>query len=1716
MKHNAKRALSTLLALLMILSMLAGVVLPASAEDIIESTPYDQIATDPIEGSDALAPKNAVFVNPAFGSGEYVGTFTFTYGDGTTWGNGKTYQLTFGENAFKNLYEGVYKIRDTWNAADTTVAEYTGPDTVVIAPGTYGGNQWQKTEDVKYDLPSDWDNGAYFDLFTVNFIGPQAGVSPVTDEIDHTDPKPQNGRSADTSKEAVSTSTMWEPFNVQYIVDGVTMRGQANYYGRNSDEMPYHSLVLKNIYHHVDVFYEDGVFRGSGLKAARNMELLNYFIEYDQLIHDTKQTPTNQKFIATRFVMDNFYQDDTAIEYVNDQYAQGYQILCYPTATVNEHPGFLGKDVTGSYWSVTNTTVNNHATSHWLRFSLNDGSYATAAENSINITFRDNLFLNCGDWVRSLYDNKGTDSTADDVVSGKDAAATADNSSYTDTISFQNDWTMENKGALNFTFADNTMEYTLAAMNDAYDGQGGTKAKTTGGAFFALHYNNQKDINDQFVNWKMYDNTLIYPSESSLTSRIYLMAASQGSQKDGTLVKNDVWDYSHLMLNEKGEVCTFWGSYHTVNDLYAGDDFAGGVKELFTVVDGAEMAIAENDIVLRKANAANGLPVAGFEGTLMIVPETDAADYEIKDLFKFRGEKVEVVKLLNAMGQEVTGKVRPKDLDGCKVVAQYKGKTTVCTVTLTISIAPESEYAFIDPAGDKTSYEFNGKTYTLNSENYFTTFDRNYNENGAEVDSTYKKIKAAGKNVIVFLPGEHKITGTTTKGVPCDNFQFQYDAAILGPQFGVSPVADDFTLNPARDGLKKTAENSYTVDTTKEAYITGGCLNVYFTEAAIYMDGLSFANTEMNLQAANYSWGYAKNGSLTSITMNNAFVNGLDAAAFIGAWGNSRADMIAKQAVYMSDVYATGLNAEKATSLINVGAGNAHVDHVYVENMKTSCVIRTAASNGARMLIHPQVATLKVTDSKFTNINETYNFIYPNFGHNDPADKGTSWAGTVYAGDPDYFPGGYEQVYDNNIFENIASTKTWIVRATTPGTGDVYQRLQFTNNTVLYDAVPEVEGQDFYNPSAYGVAEQIVSGNVFINCVRGINVASMQDKSKTNIDENYFAVIENGVEKVSPITPDGEAEKSDWYYVDRAMTVKNTDLALVDKSYKAFEDNGFDGINNYVIDAMGTSGDVFKAVEGATVAGVYSDAACTQATQPATGTVYVLVKKGDVALANKVELTYCDHVGKGTTEEITKEPGCNTTGTKATKCAACGAVLSTEEIPATEQHVAKDELVVMTKPTCFQPGEGYSVCKFCNVSLEFGLPIPATGEHVYAEEWSKDATGHYHKCTTEGCTAKDNVIAHTESEIIVDTPATCYTEGVGHTECTECGFVINNAAVVPATNEHVWDTTLTQGETTHYYACTTDGCTAKNAEAEHAAGELIVDTAATCVATGIGHKDCVCGKTVESNIIIEKDADNHVGGTTVKDAKDATCGVKGYTGDTYCLSCNVKLSDGAETPATGKHSYDKGVVTKEPTTKAEGVKTFTCTVCGATKTEKIAKLAPKVSFNDVKKSDFYYDAVQWAVELGVTTGTGPKTFGPAEGCTRAQAVTFLWRAAGQPTAKNAKNPFTDVKKSDYYYKAVLWAAESGVTSGTSATKFSPNDTCTRGQIVTFLWRAQSGKKVSVKNPFTDVKKSDFYYNAVLWAVKNGVTTGTSSTTFGPAEKCTRGQIVTFLYRAVAK
>ncbi len=191
-----------------------------------------------------------------------------------------------------------------------------------------------------------------------------------------------------------------------------------------------------------------------------------------------------------------------------------------------------------------------------------------------------------------------------------------------------------------------------------------------------------------------------------------------------------------------------------------------------------------------------------------------------------------------------------------------------------------------------------------------------------------------------------------------------------------------------------------------------------------------------------------------------------------------------------------------------------------------------------------------------------------------------------------------------------------------------------------------------------------------------------------------------------------------------------------------------------------------------------------------------------------------------------------------------------------------------------------------------------------------------------------------------------------------------------------------------------------------------------------------------------------------------------------------------------------------------------CDCCGArfdvieVEPDDAAKL-----FVDVQNpKSFFTTPVYWAVALGVTNGVDATHFGPGNNCTRGQVVTFLWRAAGQPKPTSTETPFTDIKAGAYYYDAVLWAVEKGITNGTGATTFGPNASCTRGQIVTFLYRYAGSPEVTGSAGFSDVSASAFYAKPVTWAVQNGITNGTSATTFAPGAKCTRGQVVTFLYR----
>ena len=336
-----------------------------------------------------------------------------------------------------------------------------------------------------------------------------------------------------------------------------------------------------------------------------------------------------------------------------------------------------------------------------------------------------------------------------------------------------------------------------------------------------------------------------------------------------------------------------------------------------------------------------------------------------------------------------------------------------------------------------------------------------------------------------------------------------------------------------------------------------------------------------------------------------------------------------------------------------------------------------------------------------------------------------------------------------------------------------------------------------------------------------------------------------------------------------------------------------------------------------------------------------------------------------------------------------------------------------------------------------------------------------------------------------------------------------------ASHTHTYGTEWKSDAYKHWHECS---CGAKSEEAAHTAGEWIIDTPATATTSGTKHKECtVCGYTMTTETIPATGSGGG-GGYTYYTIK-ATVGVNG----SISPSGNVSVREGLDQTFT--ITPDKGYAVSN--VKIDGksigaVKSYTFENVSRTHTIEVifmkANGNPQTGvFVDVATGSYYEDAVDWAVENGITKGTDDTHFSPDGICTRAQAVTFLWRAAGQPDPVSSENPFSDVREGAYYYNAVLWAVEKGITNGTSGTTFSPDDTCTRAQIVTFLWRYEGEPApTSIDNPFTDVKTSAYFGNAVLWAVENGITNGTSNTTFSPDDTCTRAQVVTFLYRNVLK
>ncbi len=340
-------------------------------------------------------------------------------------------------------------------------------------------------------------------------------------------------------------------------------------------------------------------------------------------------------------------------------------------------------------------------------------------------------------------------------------------------------------------------------------------------------------------------------------------------------------------------------------------------------------------------------------------------------------------------------------------------------------------------------------------------------------------------------------------------------------------------------------------------------------------------------------------------------------------------------------------------------------------------------------------------------------------------------------------------------------------------------------------------------------------------------------------------------------------------------------------------------------------------------------------------------------------------------------------------------------------------------------------------------------------------------------------------------------------------------------HQHTYDDSWYADAKSHWHQCTDKDC--PNPSGSTKALELHtfvwkVDKEATTTQTGLKHEECtVCGHKRSEKTVIPMLTGTGVTTypITVMDSKngDVTASHKSAAkGTTVTLTVEPDKGYLLDT-LTVLDGKDKEL---KLTDKGDGKFTFTMpdskvTVEATFKAEQSTGNNP---FTDVPAGAYYEDAVVWAVGKNITTGMSATTFDPNGSCTRAQAVTFLWRAVGSPAAKSSAMPFADVKAGSYYETAVLWAVENGITKGTSDTMFSPDATCTRAQIVTFLWRANGSPIASGNSAFTDVASDAYYAAAVAWAEKNGVTGGIGNSLFGSNNNCTRAQIVTFLYRSV--
>ena len=1479
---KSKRVLSMVLAVFMLVGMLTCIVLPASA---IEEDAYAKINATLTDGTYVPA-DNVYFIDgtiddqdePAVGD-----AVTYTYGDGTAWGNGKSYALTYKVNLFPSWTDAktlMIDLSKTW-AADT---ENNKDEAVfVFAPGSYGESTGQATLGMAATDPTEDD------LFSVVMLGPKAGKSPVNPDRSTKEKaaEVQNNRGI-AANEFIFKNTFWVPDKCISYIDGIMFDEKGKLYGGGT----YLKTTLKNIYY----TSTSGISPSGNAVIAFGNDNNNTIVHMDNCYFDYGNpfaAEGAQSLRGNDILVENcvFANGVLATKY---SWGQGCQLQLYPNKKDKASANFYGEKKENPTIIYRNNAIAGWEGTHCLRITPNSDSYKTYSGNAVDVQITGNNFFDCASMSKGSAHVITINKATEDIHAGAYKLTITGN-----LFSFSKDWTKSKNGQ----------------VGSAINGDGGEAQSG--------------------YNWNISDNTFIMDPNKN---HCHFYSLAQSMDVSGNVfMDND----GNIIAGRASYISSYSGNFNIHSDAYASDEKKGGVRELMTVKEIENGTACYSYVQNMEVSGTASTNYLRGVITMLLKRNDDgtAIEYNANTLLKFDDPDVNFEGIFadEACTTKVE-KVTQDNVDGKYAKATYEAGNTKLTVIFLLTV-PEI-YNIVDPEGDylESGYKFNGVTYkagetasdgvTVDSveredgktgfyqfidvshkdadgNTYPCAYDATPNPNTGDNDD----IRAnAMKEIIVLTPGTY-------------NFESQgmgKSVCYVGPQFAVSPYDRDL----AKQG--KLA-NGRSLDPTKEAVVKGtlspaddSCLTYVF-------DGLAFQGADCAI--SNGDNGKLNGSMLQFITIKNCVVGNTAKQPFY--LGSDMKKGIKQLFLTFADCAFDSTGVERATdSFIYTRSNTFTMKRIVVLNDSNGGMSGTA---NARLAYIAWIDGKLIKTKHKRDYADFEDVVLYNSNRNlallslrDNATQNASF---------DYYPqgaefnikncsviGGYGYFFGVQNGEQTGAPKFIKLNAT----GNYFYRPAYEGNVIS-----NYQTSKYTSINAFS-DDSKVEDNVLITAPE--NMTFYACKALLNIDENFIGTEKDGKIVASYVrdkainsefeeAAQGVVKDLYTYYIDQEMTAKNTDVQLQDNGYKSITHGYFLGYNqtDIEIETAGTTVEnAFKVPSGATIKGVYSDAELTTAVTGIIGkntTLYVDVEHDatGVSCVTKANITIpCSHLGTktaGTRVEAT----CGTDGYQEYTCDDCSAKVDawTETLPATLAHTW-DNGVESIAPTCQVMGTTLYTCTNENC-LSDGTKATKTEQDIPVVNCESDGTWHE------------------------KTAPVCEADGEEIQICKWCSAEIASKPI--AKLGHDWD----EGVEDPVHNCMKDGTLTYTCQNDHSHTytEVVPSTGdhnfvgtvkvpATCTTAGIITYTCG-GCTTTHDEVIPVTGHDYVAVTT----KEPTCvedGILTYT----CQNENCGDTYTTPAPANGSHDY-KAEVTKYPTCTEDGIMTYTCQreQCGYVTTEAI-------------------------------------------------------------------------------------------------------------------------------------------------------------------------------------